>query len=532
VQALIAARIDRLPAESKAVLQRVSVIGRTFWGGAIAHLAGTDVHDALEDLLLRDMIVGESRSSISGESAYRFKHVLIRDVAYSSVSKSGRAEYHARFADWLKERAGDELLEIRAYHLDHAAQLMAELDGAPPPDLAREAAAALHEAGRRALAREANRVARTTFLRALELEPTPERRYLAALAARRLDELPAVAREMEVVRGEAEHSGNNRLHGRALTALSDVALMRDADVERARELVEQALEVLDPTDSASRFEALEARSWIGWWTGRLTESEPYIRDALAAAQEVGRKDLEAGALDLLANTHRARLELDEAEELLSRARDLAEESGAVVGRGWVFLTWSRVYLLRGNLEQAEEASHEAVQLFSEAGAAWAAARALNIAAWTARATGDTIKAEKRFRESIRTLKPLGDRAALCESQRGLAQLLVELGRIDEAERFALDARETVGPTDVTSLSTTSTALGFVRAAQGRDDEAEALFRDAIDIIAPTDFREAELEALRALAQFLRSRGRDDEAETVEDRCDELLPDWSKVGRVV
>jgi class 3 adenylate cyclase/tetratricopeptide (TPR) repeat protein len=532
VQALIAARIDRLPADSKAALQRASVIGRTFWGGAIAHLAQIEVDEALNDLLLRDMIVGESRSSISAETAYRFKHVLIRDVAYSSLSKSRRAEYHARFSQWLKERAGDELLEIRAHHLDHAAALMAELDGAPPLDLAREAAAVLHEAGRRALAREANRAARTSFLRALELDPTPERRYLAAKAARRLDDLPAVAREMEVVREEAERAGNVRLHGRALTALSDVALMRDADVARARDLVDQALEVLDPTDSASRFEALEARSWIGWWMGQLTQAEPYIRDALAAAQEVGRKDLEAGALDLLANMHRARLELDEAEELLSQARDLAEESGAVVGRGWVFLTWSRIYLLRGNLEQAEAASQEAVRLFSEAGAAWAAARAMTIAAWTAWGAGDTTKAEKRFRESIRTLKPLGDRAALCESQRGLAQLLVELGRIDEAERFALEARETVGPTDVTSLSTTSTALGIVRAAQGRDLEAEALLRDAVDMIAPTDFREAELEALRSLAQFLRARGRDEDAEEVESRCDELLPTWNTVARMV
>jgi class 3 adenylate cyclase/tetratricopeptide (TPR) repeat protein len=532
VQALIAARIDRLPPDSKAVLQRASVMGRTFWGDAVANLGAERVDDALNDLLLRDMVVGEQRSSISGETAYRFKHVLIRDVAYSGLSKSRRAEYHARFAEWLRQRAGEELLEIRAYHLDQAATLMGELDGSPPAELAREAAAALHEAGRRALAREANRAARTSFLRALELEPTPERRYLAAKAARRLDDLPAVAREMEVVREEAERSGNHRLQGRALTALSDVALMRDANLPRARQLVEQALDVLDPTDSASRFDALEARSWIGWWTGELTDAEPYIKDALAAAQEVGRKDLEAGALDLLANTHRAKLELDEAEELLARARDLAEESAAVVGRGWVFLTWTRIYLLRGNVEQAEAASQESVRLFSEAGAAWGAARALTLAAWTAWAAGDLVKAEKRFRESIRTLKPLGDRAALCESQRGLAQLLVELGRLDEAERYALEARETVGPTDVTSLSTTNIALGIVRAAQGRDLEAEALLRDAVDTVGKTDFREVELEALASLVQFLRARGRDEEAEVIEARCEELLPAWNSAARMV
>src|SRR5437773_121724 len=161
LQALIAARIDRLPPEEKAVLQRAAVIGRTFWGGAIKELA-TEVEElesVLETLLLREFLVPELRSTISGETAYRFKHVLIREVAYAGLSKSARADLHARFAHWLRERAGEELLEIRAYHLDQAAALLAELDGGPPPALAREAAEALETAGRRALAREANRSA-------------------------------------------------------------------------------------------------------------------------------------------------------------------------------------------------------------------------------------------------------------------------------------------------------------------------------------------------------------------------------------
>src|SRR5215218_1402848 len=118
VQALIAARIDRLDGVSKAVLQRASVIGRTFWAGAIEHLAaGEGIDEAIDDLLLRDLIVGESRSSLSNETAYRFKHVLIRDVAYASLTKSARAKHHAGFAEWLRERVGDELIEIRAHHL-------------------------------------------------------------------------------------------------------------------------------------------------------------------------------------------------------------------------------------------------------------------------------------------------------------------------------------------------------------------------------------------------------------------------------
>jgi class 3 adenylate cyclase/tetratricopeptide (TPR) repeat protein len=523
VQALIAARIDRLQPPSKAVLQRASVIGRTFWAGAIEFLAEEDdTEEAINDLLLRDLVVGESRSSLKNETAYRFKHVLIRDVAYASLTKSARAKHHARFAEWLRERAGDELLEIRAHHLDHAASLLAELDGAPPADLAREAADTLEEAGRRALAREANQAARHLFLRSVELEPTLHRRYLAAKAAWRLDDLPAVAREMEAVREEAVRIGNKNLDGKALTAIADMALMREADPLRARELAEQALAILDD-DPPARFDALRVAWNAAYWVGHLADAEHYVVEQLELARAAGRKDLESVAILTWADTYSARLDIETARSKLAHARDLAEESGAINARGRVFQAWTKVYLLQGELEQAEEAFAEANRLFSEAGAVWAVARSLNMGAWVAWERGDLTKAEKRFRESIRLLKPIGDRATLCESQRGLAELLLVRGRIEEAERFALEARETVGPLDVTSRATTAGSLAQVRAAQGRDEEADALFREALATVVDTDFRNIEHEVLGPFAQFLRERGRDDEAERLEERLAELLP---------
>ncbi len=149
LQALIAARIDRLAPEAKALLQRAAVIGRIFWEGALEHLSPEleSLEAPLDDLRLREFVLDEERSSIRGEKAYKFKHVLIREVAYSGLSKSARAEHHARFAEWLKERAGEELLEIRAFHLDRATALLAELDGAAPVELQREAAEALDRGG-------------------------------------------------------------------------------------------------------------------------------------------------------------------------------------------------------------------------------------------------------------------------------------------------------------------------------------------------------------------------------------------------
>jgi tetratricopeptide (TPR) repeat protein len=116
-----------------------------------------------------------------------------------------------------------------------------------------------------------------------------------------------------------------------------------------------------------------------------------------------------------------------------------------------------------------------------------------------------------------------DRGALCESQRALAQLLVERGKVEDAERWALEARKTVGPHDMSSRATTRMALGIVRAAQGRDEEAEALLREALEIIQATQLTASTLEVLETLAGFLRERGRVDEADVYAEEAAALRP---------
>ena len=525
LQALIAARIDRLPTDEKTVLQRAALIGRVFWEGAVAHLAPEcgELEPLLRNLILRELLLEEPRSSISGERAYRFKHVLIREVAYAGLTKSLRAELHRRLAEWLAERAGEELLEIRAYHLDHAASLLAELDGAPPEDLAREAAAALEEAGRRALAREANETGRRLLISALELEPTLERRYQAARAAWRLTDIPAVSIEMGRVLEEAREVGDRRLEGRALIALAEVAVYRDADPSAAQELAEQALSVLDEDDEMGRHDALEKLTLVAWWEGNLSRAEEIVNEKLHLARRLERKDLEVGALTELAGIYLARLELDRAEPLVSRAHELALESGSLGARAFAAREEGELAFYREDLDAAERSFEEAAALFSEIGVALQYARNKNFVALVAMEKGNLSRAEKLLRETIRMLKPLGDRGVLVESQRMLAQVLLEQGKLDEAERVALEARETVGPTDVTSRATTRLALALVRAKQGRREDAEMLLREAVEILEERDQRRALLEPLEALAVFLRDQGRTQEAEAYERRLAELTP---------
>ena len=528
LQALIAARIDRLAPEAKALLQRAAVIGRIFWEGALERLSPEldSLEEVLDDLRLREFVLDEERSSIRGETAYKFKHVLIREVAYSGLSKSDRAEHHARFAHWLKESAGEELLEIRAFHLDRATALLTELDGSAPLELQREAAEALTEAGLRAFAREANRVGRQHFLRALELEPTLRRRYLAARAADRLSDLPAVSREMDEVLAAAIAEGDGWTQGRALVTLAEAAVLREADVSAAEQMIDNALEVLEPDDHNGRYRALRARATIAWMRGDLAKEEQVMLEALELARASKHKGFESEAADELASVYLQRLELDRAAPLIEQAILLAEESGSAEARGRALRFAGQLHLQRRELDDAEAALEAAREHLAEAGAAWSLGRTLNFAGWTAKHKGDFAKAERFFRESIRILAPLEDRATLCETQRSLAELLLAQGRVDEAERFALAARETVGPHDISSLASTAMTLGLVRAAQGRDEEAEERLRQAYDTVAGTELRLTQCEALQALTQFLRDRGRDDEAAELDARREGVLAEAS------
>ena len=523
LQALIAARIDTLPPDSRSVLRHGALIGRVFWRGAIAELdPELDVDTALADLVDRQLLTREPISTVTGELAYRFRHVLIRDVAYGGLAKSVRATLHRSFAEWLRGRSHDDLVETQAFHLDRAAALLAELDGRVPDELRSEAANALEQAGGRALGREANRRARRLLLRAIELEPSLHRRFCAARAAWRLWELPAALVEMEAVREQAREAGDRTTEGLALVQIAEIGLNRNAEVEQARTLGREAIELLADAPGDARSEALTLLSSVGWWEGDLESVERYTCDALDIAREAGRADLESLALSELAAAHLQRLELGKAEEVLEASVALAESSGSLSASAWAARIRGSIFLRRGQFEEAAAAFRAARELFDEIGAASDAGRTQQLEGVAVWQGGDPDRAEQIVREAVRLLLSLEERARVIEAQRTLAEIVLAKGHVEEAERWALTAVETVGMQDMMSRSNVRMVLGQVRAAQGRDEEAELLLREAIDGLAETDYRNVEPEPLAAYARFLRERGRDDEAEAIDDRLDAML----------
>ena len=127
IQALLAARIDRLPDDERLVLELASVEGKLFTREVVGSLAPDDVApevDVLLDRLVRKELV---RPRVAG--GHTFRHQLIRDAAYGSIPKQVRAELHERVAELLDEDpgGGPEQVEIAAYHREQARRYRAEL---------------------------------------------------------------------------------------------------------------------------------------------------------------------------------------------------------------------------------------------------------------------------------------------------------------------------------------------------------------------------------------------------------------------
>ncbi len=526
LQTLIAARIDHLPPAGKTLLQRASVVGRVFWRGALEHLSPDveDIDGLVDDLLQREFLLREPRSSISGETAYRFKHLLIREVAYTGMAKLARAQYHARFAEWLSERTGEELVEIRAYHLDQAVEFLSELEGAAPEELAQETAAALVKAAKRAMAREAYANSRKLALRALELRPTLGARYVAARAAWRLQDWAAVEVEMVKVRDQAREHDEPVIEALSLTALGEAALKRTGDAMLARTLVDEGLDLLARHhDPVAHFDALTARAVVAAWLGAEEDYVRFMERAYVIALDAGRKDLQTIAAQALGSAHIVRLELDEAEILLTRGLELAGESGSVRARIGATLSYAWFLRVKGELDAAETMMEEVRQTAEELGMEPVMAGALMKLGWVARAKGELKRSEKLFREALHITAARGDRGMVPDYQAALATTLADLGKVDEGERLALEARANAVPEDTSCQIFAVTALAAIREAQGRDEEAEELFVSAIALGRDSNYRLFELHPLERLLDFLRARGRDDEAATYEERLAELSP---------
>jgi class 3 adenylate cyclase len=174
VQGVIAARLDALSTEEKAVLQDAAVLAKVFWLGAVDAIGGQDreqLAELLHGLERKEFVRRALRSSVGDDAEYSFAHVLVRDVAYNQIPRAARAEKHRAAAEWIESLGRpDDLAEMLAHHYSTSLEL-ARASGTADADLTASAAAALIRAGDRASSLDAYASAAAFYERALELSP-------------------------------------------------------------------------------------------------------------------------------------------------------------------------------------------------------------------------------------------------------------------------------------------------------------------------------------------------------------------------
>jgi class 3 adenylate cyclase len=132
VRTIVSARLDALPTAERSLVLDASVIGRVFWRRVLEHLGwdSESLADSLDSLEQRDFIRRDTRSRVSGDHQFSFKHTLIRDVAYATLPRAKRRARHAAVARFVEQDAGelDAVAAFLAHHWREAGDVDRALD--------------------------------------------------------------------------------------------------------------------------------------------------------------------------------------------------------------------------------------------------------------------------------------------------------------------------------------------------------------------------------------------------------------------
>jgi class 3 adenylate cyclase len=523
LNALLGARLDRLERSARDALERGAIEGELFHQGAIVALSPPDARStvpaSLESLAGKDL-VHPTAGTFAYESAFRFKHILIRDAAYRATAKKLRAALHEQFATWLERLAGSraaEYDEILGYHLEQSYRYRAELG--PVAEHARElgerAADHLASAGRRATARGDLAAAANLLGRALEVGfgELHERVAVQVELGNALGETGHIA-EADSVLAEA-HDAALTLgeHGVAALALLYRLTNRVADPELefhdVQEASERALDTFAEL-ADSRGLALAGRL-LGFSLGRQGrwgEGVIVLEQALVHADATGDPAVRRRVIGTLvtgfgygpAPANAAALRC---EELLESSKD-DRVLGALVRR---FL--AQLYAMDRRFDEALELVAESstvLDALNQLTISWLHRRA---AAYTKELAGDFAGAEEEVASRWSSLRDSGyggiDRRAI-DSALDLANLYCDEGRWTDAERtLAYGAQIEFLERRVETFARLAVEARLA-AHRGNLDDALARAERAVHLAEEFDWLNFKARVWAALAEVRRARG--------------------------
>jgi class 3 adenylate cyclase/tetratricopeptide (TPR) repeat protein len=491
VQGIIAARIDTLTREERAVLQAAAVVGKVFWLGAIGALTEHPAPMAetlLHRLERKQFVRRERSSSIGGEIEYAFHHILIRDVAYARLPRAERAREHARAAEWIASlsRERDDRVEMLAHHYLEALALASALRE-DTSALGNRAWRALCDAGDHAVAVSSYATAARYYEAALAHMPTDSSartQALYGLGISRLhgetvfsDEL-IQARDALLASGQIERAADADVyvggyfgnHGESLRGLEHVRhaveLLADRpdSVEKAyaltvyasflvidqfeyREpiaLCERALRILErvtPTDEVRRVD-IEASAWMWIGSAKLGLGDPTGAVNLLRSVDTASDGRSTDAALAYSNISAAFIALSRFEVARTLIDELERRAHRLGSPEFIALARSRRAELgyyTGDWGTARTALDEVVDGASGASPAYCDVESYGLLARLRARTESPLETHHELDQAERVMRRTGERQMILPALAPRAENLLRLGRVDDALDSAMEA---------------------------------------------------------------------------------------------
>lgn len=517
VRALLAARLDRLGPAERDLLRCAAVIGVEFSLEALVALVPAKARRFLDrhlDALQRKELVRPTRAPLLGEPAFAFRHGLIQQAAYRSITRRVRAQLHERFADWLDQQDAPETDEVVAYHLEQAHAQRHEL--APTDDTTRElaerAGRRLADAGLRAyrrfdVAAAENLLARARALlpAAHPLQPEVLRRLAEAypMLGRLADAEAVVAELLEHHAGAADGPLEQRLRLERLR----IRLIAGPDpmrLDAVRREAQRVLAALEPAgDDLGMSQACYVLAMVYLRSGQMEELDAIARRGLTHAQRSGDVREQVGApwyasWALVAGPTPVADAIRGCEELLRASQ------GEHIG---VLSDLARLEAMVGEFDAAHELAFRARQGAVER---FRVRRALTVLALRSAEieilAGAARTAERTLRRALEVAFDVGERDQTAQIAAQLSLVLATRDRVDDATRYASVAWEHTPTDSLTAQALWRAATARVLTAGDAADEASRLVREAIDLV-PADMLNLRADLQAELGQALLAGGR-------------------------
>lgn len=535
LHALMAARLDLLAREERAVVEPAAVIGLEFSEAAVTALVGESLASRVPGHLAevaRKQLIHGGQTTALGEDGYRFHHILIRDAAYQNLLKRARSELHERFVEWVEQLnrdrdRGGEYDEILAYHLEQASRYLSELGPLDDHGLALRLRASdrLGVAGRRAMARGDMGAAASLLRRAAELrDRSVERIGLLVDLGEALTELGSFAEATEAL-NTAEEIGtelaDDRLAARArLAHLATELYVGEGSNwgERVEQVVTTALPLFEAADDHDGL-ALAWRLRVGRnaFALRFGAAAEAAEQVVAHARAAGNRRYETRGASGYAQS--ALFGPTPVPEAIARCAELlAEVETDRRTSAFIRAALAQLTAMSGDIHDGRDLLAESRRQLSELGSHVLAASSSIDAAPIEILSGRLDAAEELLRNDHDALTEMGERYLLPSVDGLLARVLYALDRFDEADALAHSIRDIAMEDDVDAQAIWRSVHAMILARRGDTQDAIRLAVEAIDLRRRSDAPVMLADALTDFSEVLRFSGRDDEVRAVRNEA--------------